>query len=136
MKAENPAWHPVVHHIRADVEQGALLAKALGNFPTIFHEFYRSMVQVGETTGRLDESLSQLAVYLDKQAQLRAKIISALAYPALLVTVAMTGFGVFTCLGCAAIFWAFPGIWRIPSVVDADGSFISLRAYESMRLPL
>jgi len=34
--------------------------------------------------------LSQLAVYLDKQAQLRAKVVSALSYPALLVTVALT----------------------------------------------
>jgi type IV pilus assembly protein PilC len=80
----------VVSRIREDVEQGALLAMALGRFPTIFHKFYRSMVEVGETTGQLDESLSQLAVYLEKQAELRAKIISALAYPALLVTVALT----------------------------------------------
>lgn len=89
-ETEKSAWQPVVSRIRADVEQGALLAKALGRFPTIFHKFYRSMVEVGETTGQLDESLSQLAVYLEKQAQLRAKIISALAYPALLVTVALT----------------------------------------------
>lgn len=86
----NPAWQPVLGRIRTDVEQGALLAEALGHFPNIFQEFYRRMVEVGETTGRLDESLSQLAVYLDKQAQLRAKIVSALAYPALLVTVALT----------------------------------------------
>ncbi len=89
-EVENPAWEPLVRRIRAEVEQGSLLAKALGHFPTIFHEFYRNMVEVGETTGRLDESLSQLAVYLDKQAQLRAKIISALAYPVLLITVALT----------------------------------------------
>ena len=50
------------------------------------------MVSVGETTGQLDESFSQLAVYLEKQTLLRAKIVSALAYPALLVTVAMTVF--------------------------------------------
>ena len=89
-ETENSAWQPVVSRIREDIEQGALLAKALGRFPTIFHKFYRSMVEVGETTGQLDESLLQLAVYLEKQAQLRAKIISALAYPALLVTVALT----------------------------------------------
>ncbi|MEX0830434.1 MAG: type II secretion system F family protein [Nitrospirales bacterium] len=90
IEGENPAWQSVLGRIRDDVEQGALLAEALGKFPAIFHEFYRRMVEVGEATGRLDESLSQLAVYLDKQAQLRAKIISALAYPALLVTVALT----------------------------------------------
>ncbi len=91
-EAENPAWEPIVSRIRADVEQGALLAKALESFPGIFHEFYRRMVEVGETTGRLDESLAQLAVYLDKQAQLRAKIISSLAYPAVLVTVSLMVF--------------------------------------------
>ena len=88
-EAENPALQQVVQHIREDVEGGALLAHALKRNPTVFNEFYRSMVEVGETTGRLDESLTQLAVYLDKQAQLRAKIFSGLAYPALLVGVAL-----------------------------------------------
>ena len=89
-EVDNQAWQPVLARVREEVEGGVLLAKALGQFPDIFHEFYRNMVEVGETTGRLDESLSQLAVYLDKQAQLRAKVISALAYPSLLVTVALT----------------------------------------------
>lgn len=84
-EAENPTLQQVVKRIRVDVEGGTLLAHALKRYPTIFHEFYRSMVEVGETTGRLDESLAQLAVYLDKHAQLRAKIFSGLAYPALLV---------------------------------------------------
>ncbi|MGP0591383.1 type II secretion system F family protein [Nitrospira sp. T9] len=88
-EAENPTLQQVVKHIREDVEGGTLLAHALKRNPTVFSEFYRSMVEVGETTGRLDESLTQLAVYLDKQAQLRAKIFSGLAYPALLVAVAM-----------------------------------------------
>ncbi len=88
-EAENPTLQQVVKHIREDVEGGTLLAHALKRNPTVFNEFYRSMVEVGETTGRLDESLTQLAVYLDKQAQLRAKIFSGLAYPALLVAVAM-----------------------------------------------
>lgn len=89
-EVDNQAWQPVVSRVREEVERGVLLTKALGQFPDIFHEFYRNMVEVGETTGRLDESLSQLAVYLDKQAQLRAKVVSALSYPALLVTVALT----------------------------------------------
>ena len=88
-EAGNPTLQQVVKRIRDDVEGGTLLAHALKRYPTVFHEFYRSMVEVGETTGRLDESLTQLAVYLDKQAQLRAKIFSGLAYPALLVAVAL-----------------------------------------------
>ena len=91
-EVDNRTWTSVVSQIRLEIEQGALLTEALGYFPTIFPEFYRRMVEIGEATGRLDESLSQLAIYLDKQALLRAKIFSALAYPALLVTVALMVF--------------------------------------------
>lgn len=86
---EQPIFRQVIAHIREEVESGVLLAHALKHYPGIFHKFYRNMVEVGEMTGRLDESLAQLAVYLDKQMQLRAKIFSGLAYPALLVAVAM-----------------------------------------------
>ncbi len=89
-EAENPTLKQIIDRIREAVERGTLLAQAMSVYPDLFHEFYRSMVEVGETTGRLDESLAQLAIYLDKQAQLRAKILSALAYPGLLVTVAIT----------------------------------------------
>jgi type IV pilus assembly protein PilC len=88
-EAENLIFQQMILHIRETVEGGVLLAHALQNFPDTFQEFYRSMVEVGETTGRLDESLAQLAVYLDKHAQLRAKIFSGLAYPALLVAVSV-----------------------------------------------
>lgn len=88
-EVEQPVFRQVIAHIREEVEGGVLLAHALKHYPGIFHEFYRNMVEVGEMTGRLDESLAQLAVYLDKQMQLRAKIFSGLAYPALLVAVAM-----------------------------------------------
>ena len=89
-EAENPTLKQIIDRIREAVERGMLLAQAMSVFPDLFHEFYRSMVEVGETTGRLDESLAQLAIYLEKQAQLRSKILSALAYPGLLVTVAIT----------------------------------------------
>ena len=91
-EADNPAWQPIIKRIHTEVEQGALLAQALEQFPALFQEFYRRMIKVGETTGRLDESLSQLAVYLEKQAQLRAKIVGALTYPALLMSVAIIVF--------------------------------------------
>ncbi len=89
-EAENPTLKQIIDRIREAVERGTLLAQAMSVYPDLFHEFYRSMVEVGETTGRLDESLAQLAIYLEKQAQLRSKILSALAYPGLLVTVAIT----------------------------------------------
>ncbi len=87
---EHPGFQRMVRDIQEKVERGSLFAQALENFPDTFNEFYRRMVEVGETTGRLDESLSQLALYLDKQARLKSKLLSALAYPFLLVMVALT----------------------------------------------
>ena len=121
-EANNPAWQPMIAHIRSEVERGVLLAQALGHFPAIFHEFYRRMVEVGETTGRLDESLSQLAAYLDKQAQLRAKIISALAYPGFTGNRGLSSLYVFAPMGCAIVFWPFPRVWGITALVNADSA--------------
>jgi len=76
--------------VREKVEGGSFLAQALSLYPDIFPPVYVNLVEVGESTGRLDESLAQLAKYLEKQNQLRTKIISSLAYPALLVCVALS----------------------------------------------
>ncbi len=90
---EDPTFSQMVSDIRDEVEKGTTLAEGLRKFPAVFQPFYLNMVEVGEATGQLDESLSQLAQYLERQAQLRAKIVSGLAYPILLVGVALTVLG-------------------------------------------
>ena len=102
-EAVSPRFRQVLHMIREKVEGGSFLAKALSHYPDIFPPIYVSLVEVGESTGRLDESLTQLAQYLEKQTRLRAKILSALAYPALLVSVAL-GVLVFLCVWVVPLF--------------------------------
>lgn len=89
-EAGHPQLRRALRVIREQVEGGSYLAQALSSFPGIFPPIYMHLVEVGESTGRLDESLSQLAGYLEKQTQLRAKILASLAYPALLVGVALS----------------------------------------------
>ncbi len=102
-EAGSPRFKQVLQEIREKVEGGSFLAKALSHYPEIFPPIYVSLVEVGESTGRLDESLTQLAQYLEKQTRLRAKILSALAYPALLVSVAL-GVLVFLCVWVVPLF--------------------------------
>ncbi len=52
-----------------------------------FHSFCVSLIQTGEATGDLVDSLSQAAIYLDKQIKLQKKIKKALSYPCIVLFV-------------------------------------------------
>jgi type IV pilus assembly protein PilC len=52
-----------------------------------FHPFCVSLIQTGEATGNLVDSLSQAAIYLDKQIKLQKKIKKALSYPCIVLFV-------------------------------------------------
>jgi general secretion pathway protein F len=72
----------------AHLLEGASLSEALERQGR-FGEFYYSMVRAGETSGNLSEVLSQLASFLERSVETRARIRSALVYPAVLVVMAI-----------------------------------------------
>ncbi|HET7817160.1 MAG TPA: type II secretion system F family protein, partial [Sphingomicrobium sp.] len=83
-------------HVRAisgrvadGVVEGRRLADALGLEPRSFPPLYRAMVSAGESSGTLPELLERLAALLERQAQMRGKLLSALAYPVVLTIVAI-----------------------------------------------
>jgi general secretion pathway protein F len=57
-------------------------------FPESFPDIYRSMVDAGEQSGRLDEVLSRLADYTENRQNLQQKVLLAFIYPALVTLVA------------------------------------------------
>lgn len=67
-----------------DVQSGMLLSEALNKHAKVFPDFFRSMVKVGELSGKLDVVFTALAEYYEKDAELRRKVRSALAYPSML----------------------------------------------------
>jgi type IV pilus assembly protein PilC len=67
--------------IRQDVEAGSSVAAAMDRHPVVFDPLYRSMVQAGEGSGRLESSLDMVAVQLEKLDALRRQIRSAMTYP-------------------------------------------------------
>jgi general secretion pathway protein F len=69
------------------VVQGEALYLALAAEEPIFPTIYLSMVEVGESSGTLDQALANLADLLEEQARLRSRITAALAYPLLMVLV-------------------------------------------------
>lgn len=75
--------------VHRDVANGSMLAEALGKHPRIFTRFFVSMVQAGEATGTLDGIFARLAVHLERSVALRGRVLSALAYPVVLLGVAL-----------------------------------------------
>ncbi|MEI7529801.1 MAG: type II secretion system F family protein, partial [Elusimicrobiota bacterium] len=60
------------------------LHKALEKHPKVFDEIWVSLVQAGEVSGQLPAVLRQITAYSEAQEGIKSKIITAIAYPAVL----------------------------------------------------
>ncbi|HEX2792467.1 MAG TPA: type II secretion system F family protein [Candidatus Paceibacterota bacterium] len=70
-----------------DLQGGSPISKALGRHPKVFSTFYVNMVRSGEESGKLSETFSYLADYLDRTYEVASKAQNALIYPAFVVVV-------------------------------------------------
>jgi type IV pilus assembly protein PilC len=94
-----------------DVSSGTPLSEAMGKHGRAFDRLYSAMVHAGEAGGVLDRVLERLATYRERAAALRAKIVGALIYPAIIVLVAV---GVVS----AVIVWVIP---KFRTIFDSFG---------------
>src|SRR5260221_1542464 len=83
--------------VRADVEAGSTLEQAMERHPEVFNRLYRAMVRSGEQSGRLEDSLDQVAFQVEKADALRRQVKSALMYPLLVF-----GFAAMALIGIVA----------------------------------
>ncbi len=84
-QTNNETLKESVFLILQDVEAGLSLSQALERQRPIFSEFYVSMVRSAEVTGRLEEAMTFLAYYIEREAKWKGKIGNALIYPAVLL---------------------------------------------------
>ena len=68
--------------IKRNVELGLGFSESLKRHHDVFPEIFINLIEVGEETGRLSESLSEIAVHLQRMEDLKNAIIRALMYPA------------------------------------------------------
>lgn len=78
-------FRKILEVVYDDVKGGMLLSEALEKHKKVFPDFFRSMVYVGESSGRLDMVFNALADYYERDADQRRKLVSALSYPAMLM---------------------------------------------------
>ena len=86
---EKPSLKKVLTSVRTRVNEGKSLAEAMEEHPKVFPALHVNMVRVGEASGTLDLVFERLADFTESQVQLRSKVISAMIYPSLMLTVAV-----------------------------------------------
>jgi len=86
---KNKYFQEVLLEVRKDVEAGANFSNALHKHPKVFNELYCSMIQAGEASGNLDTILLRLSDYIENSARLVGKVKSAMAYPIIVLIIAV-----------------------------------------------
>ena len=87
-EADEPRQRDLVAHLRAEVNAGSPFARALATAPREFDEVYRAVVAAGEQSGALGIVLERLADDLEERQALRAKLLGAALYPAIVSLIA------------------------------------------------
>lgn len=77
----------VLSAVRESLNEGTSFAKSLEAHPKVFPPLYVNMVAAGEASGTLENVLERLADFMEGQARLKGKVVSALAYPVLMMVI-------------------------------------------------
>ncbi|QIL70132.1 type II secretion system inner membrane protein GspF [Diaphorobacter sp. HDW4B] len=88
-EADTERQHHLVAALRAEVNAGSTFAKALSQHPREFSDIFCAVIGAGEQSGHLGEVLDKLADDLEQRQALRAKLIGASLYPAIVTCVAI-----------------------------------------------
>lgn len=105
LQADRPVVRRVLEGVHSGVLEGRPLADAMGQQGRAFPPLYRAMVSAGERSGTLQPILERLADDMERDQQVRGKVVTAMVYPAVLAVVA---------LGVVAALMVFV----VPKVVD------------------
>jgi general secretion pathway protein F/type IV pilus assembly protein PilC len=80
-QSTNPSLKTIVDDLHARVTEGDSLAEAMARHPRAFNDLSRSIIRAGGEGGFLEEALERVAKFTDQQAELKSRVMGALAYP-------------------------------------------------------
>lgn len=78
-------FRQLLQMIYEDLKAGMMLSDAMAKHKGVFPDFFRSMIKVGETSGRIDIVMNSLADYYERDNSIKKKTRSAFSYPIMLM---------------------------------------------------
>src|SRR5438874_2221427 len=79
----------IIGGVAEEVEGGGTLSDAMSKYPKAFDKLYVNMINAGEAGGVLDLILARLADFMEKAAKLKKKVIGAMIYPCVVISIAI-----------------------------------------------
>ncbi len=89
LRSSNKALAKIMQQVVHDVNAGRTFSGALAKHGDVFSPVFVNMIAAGEAGGRLEEVLLGLARMLEKRVHLLGKVKSAIAYPVMIIVVAV-----------------------------------------------
>jgi general secretion pathway protein F len=86
---DNKGLKKIMSQVRESVREGMSFADALLRHPRAFSQLMVNMIRSGESSGSLEIVLLRLADFLEQQVELKRKVLSALIYPSVTISVAL-----------------------------------------------
>jgi type IV pilus assembly protein PilC len=78
-----------INKLADSVQGGGTFSEGLAQHPLIFNDLYVNMVKAGELGGVLELVLSRLAEFQEKAAKIKNKVVAAMVYPIIVMTMAI-----------------------------------------------
>lgn len=110
-RLKEPTLKSIFSEVWDRLSEGANLSRSLQDFPTVFDESTINLLQAGEATGNLNDTLARLIEHLTEQREMKRQLMNALAYP-LFMTVVASG---------VILFFLFFLLPRLQTLLDALG---------------
>jgi len=89
-QSESVIFKEIIAKMGREIESGSTLSDAMAKHPRVFDKLFVSMVRAGEIGGVLESILTRIAAFLEKRAEMRRKVRSAMMYPTVVLTLAAT----------------------------------------------
>ena len=81
------AVNRITSTLRDEIVQGTSLSDAMALYPETFSALYINLVRAGEASGHLPQALENVCVHYERVSEARGKVIGALVYPAIVLTI-------------------------------------------------
>lgn len=115
-RSQKKAIGPVLTDLRNGIVQGESLSDSLAKHPKIFSRFFVNMIKAGEASGALDDVLLRLGKHQEQMAEVREKVLGALIYPMIVVSVGI----------CTIIFFMMVMVPKFAGMFKEMGSTMPL----------
>jgi len=85
----DPLLHKTINALADSVQGGSTFSESMALHPMIFNKLYINMVKAGELGGVLELVLNRLAEFQEKAQKVKNKVVSAMAYPVIVLIIAI-----------------------------------------------